>query len=278
MVTADDFGMAPEVNAAVAEAHQRGILTAASLMVTGAASAEAVAMARALPTLRTGLHVVLLEGTPALPPDKVPDLVGGDGRFRTDMVRMSVDIALRPRVRAQLRAEIEAQFLAYRATGLALDHVNAHKHFHMHPVIAAAIIASGRRFGVRALRVPREPAAVLAAAGFPGRGFPAAVAPWLGVLAARARSAGLRIPDAVFGLAWSGAMSVERLRGLIPRLPPGLVEIYFHPATGDRFAGAAPGYGYRGELTALTDPSVVALLRGGGATGGAVALGGFADF
>lgn len=273
VVTADDFGMAPEVNAAVEEAHRDGILTAASLMVTGAANAEAVAMARRLPTLRTGLHVVLLEGVPALPPEKVPGLVGDDGRFRTDMVRMSVDIAFKPGVRAQLRAEIEAQFLAYRATGLALDHVNAHKHFHMHPVIAGAIIAAGRRFGVRAVRVPREPAAVLAAAGFPGRGFPALVTPWLGVLAAQTRGAGLRTPDAVFGLAWSGGMSVERLAGLIPHLPQGLVEIYFHPATADRFEGAAPGYRYRGELQALTDPGVVAQLRGGGVT-----LGGFADF
>jgi len=265
--------LAPEVNAAVEEAHRHGILTAASLMVTGAASAEAVALARRLPTLRTGLHVVLLEGVPALPPEKVPGLVGPDGRFRTDMVRMSVDIAFRPRVRAELRAEIEAQFLAYRATGLALDHVNAHKHFHLHPVIARDIIAIGRRFGVRALRVPREPAAVLARAGFPGRGFPPPVTPWLRLLAGRARAAGLHAPDAVFGLAWSGGMSASRLRGLIPHLPPGLVEIYFHPATRDGFDGAAAGYRYQGELEALTDPGVAALMRTPEVT-----LGGFADF
>jgi chitin disaccharide deacetylase len=265
--------MAPEVNAAVEEAHRHGILTAASLMVTGRAAADAVALARRLPRLRTGLHVVLVEGVPALPAERVPGLVSPAGRFRTDMMRLSFDIALRPAVRAQLRAEIEAQFRAYHATGLTLDHVNAHKHFHLHPLIAREIIAIGGRFGARTLRVPYEPAGVLAEAG-PGRGgFPRYVTPWLRLLARKARRAGLRVPDAVFGLAWSGAMSAARLRWLIPRLRSGVTEIYFHPATGDNFTDSAPGYRYADELSALTDPDVIALTRRPD-----VMLGGFSDF
>jgi hopanoid biosynthesis associated protein HpnK len=265
--------MAPEVNAAVEAAHQHGILTAASLMVTGSAAADAVALARRLPRLRIGLHVVLVEGVPALPAEKVPGLVGPDGRFRTDMAGLSFDIALRPAVRAQLRAEVEAQFRAYHGTGLTLDHVNAHKHFHLHPLIAREVIVVGRRFGLRALRVPYEPAAICAKAE-PGRsGFPRYVTPWLRLLARRARRAGLRTPDAVFGLAWSGAMSAARLRRLIPNLRDGLSEIYFHPATCDSFAGSAPGYHYADELAALTDPDIIALTRGED-----VVLGGFSDF
>ena len=95
-------------------------------MVAGAAAADAVERARRLPALRIGLHVVLVEGTPALPPEKLPDLIDATGRLRTDMARLGLDICVRPAVRAQLRAEIEAQFRAYHATGLALDHVNAH--------------------------------------------------------------------------------------------------------------------------------------------------------
>jgi chitin disaccharide deacetylase len=265
--------MAPEVNAAVEEAHQHGILTAASLMVTGRAAADAVALARRLPRLRTGLHVVLVEGVPALPAEKVQGLVGPAGRFRTDMARLSFDIAMRPAVRAQLRAEIEAQFRAYHATGLTLDHVNAHKHFHLHPLVAREVIAVGARFGLRALRVPREPAAVLAKAEAGRGGFPRYVTPWLRLLARRARRAGLRAPDAVFGLAWSGAMSAARLRRLIPHLRSGLTEIYFHPGTRDGFIDAAPGYRYADELAALTDPDVIALTRRPD-----VMLGGFSDF
>ena len=176
-------------------------------MVAGAAAADAIERARRLPALRIGLHVVLIEGTPTLPPEELPDLVDATGYLRTDMARLGLAICVRPAVRAQLRAEIEAQFRAYHATGLALDHVNAHKHFHLHPQVGNDIIAIGRRYGMLALRVPYEPAAVLAEVEPGARGFPEYVAPWTRLLARRARRAGLRAPDYVFGLAWSGAMS-----------------------------------------------------------------------
>ncbi|HKG00213.1 MAG TPA: ChbG/HpnK family deacetylase, partial [Xanthobacteraceae bacterium] len=46
VITADDFGLAPEVNEAVEIACHDGILTAASLMVSGPAAADAVARAQ----------------------------------------------------------------------------------------------------------------------------------------------------------------------------------------------------------------------------------------
>jgi hopanoid biosynthesis associated protein HpnK len=242
-------------------------------MVASAAAADAVRRARALPGLRVGLHVVLIEARPALPPEQIPDLVGSDGQFRSDMARLGLDIALRPAVRRQVAAEITAQFEAYRATGLPLDHVNAHKHFHLHPVIAAQIIAIGEKFGARAVRVPAEPVSIVRAID----PSVAALSPWLlgqwtRVLRAQVRRAGMSTSDAVFGLAWSGAVTAARIRGLLERLPPGVVEIYTHPATVDAFAGHAPGYRYAEELAALTDPDCVAALRRSG-----YRLGGFGD-
>ena len=242
-------------------------------MVASPAAADAVQRARALPGLRVGLHVVLIEARPALPPERIPDLVGSDGQFRSDMARLGFDIALRPAVRRQVAAEITAQFEAYRATGLPLDHVNAHKHFHLHPVIAAQIMAIGKKFGARAIRVPAEPVSIVRAID-PAA---AAVSPWLlgqwtRVLRAQVRRAGMSTSDAVFGLAWSGAVTAARIRGLLERLPPGVVEIYAHPATADAFAGHAPGYRYAQEFAALTDPDCVAALRRSG-----YRLGGFGD-
>jgi hopanoid biosynthesis associated protein HpnK len=260
-VTADDFGLAPEVNAAVELAHQHGILTAASLMVAGAAAADAMARVRRLPNLRVGLHLVLVDGHPLLPPERVPDLVGADGRMRLDLARLGLEICARPSVRAQLRAEIEAQFTAYQKTGLALDHVNAHKHFHLHPAVASEVLAIGPRYGMRAIRVPREPAAVLAKVEPSAPADPIYFAPWARLLAWRARRAGLRAPDSVFGLAWSGAMSTPRVKGLLRNLPAGVSEIYLHPATRDDFVDCAHGYRYADEFAALTDPGVVALAR-----------------
>ena len=130
-------------------------------MVAGPAAADAVRRAKTLPQLRVGLHVVLIEGRPALPPEQIPDLVGPDGFFRSGLMRLGFEIALRPSLRRQIAAEIAAQFEAYKATGLALDHVDAHRHLHLHPMIASEIIAIGARYGMRALRVPDEPTAVL---------------------------------------------------------------------------------------------------------------------
>jgi len=261
------------VNEAVETAHRTGILSAASLMVASPGAADAVRRARAMPNLRVGLHLVLVEAKPALPPEQVPDLVGPDGFFRTDMARLGFDIAFKPRVRAQVAAEITAQYEAFAATGLSLDHVNAHKHFHLHPVIGSLAIAIGKRFGARAIRVPTEPVAIV-------RGLePASVASsasvlalWTKVLRRQARRAGMATPDGVFGLAWSGAMTRERLARLLTRLPPGTIEIYTHPAAANAFPGHAPGYHYTDELAALTDPACVSAVRRS-----AHELGGFAE-
>ena len=273
VITADDFGLAPEVNDAVEKAHKDGILTAASLMVGAPAAADAIARAKALPRLAVGLHLVLVEGRPTLPPGEVPDLIDTAGYFRTDMAWLGFDIFARPAVRAQMRAEIEAQFRAFAATGLALDHVNAHKHFHLHPTVAGAIIEIGQRYGLGSLRVPREPVSILAKVESQARaGFAPLVTPWTALLARRAQHAGLRTPDAVFGLAWSGAMTATRLKGLLDNLPEGFSEIYLHPATRDRFAGGAPGYRYADELAALIAPATLAAARRAGIT-----LGGYVD-
>lgn len=258
VVTADDFGADESVNAGVEAGVRDGILTAASLMITGAAVADAVARARALPGLGVGLHLVLVEGRPALPAREVPGLVDPDGRFRTNMVRAGIDIFFRPAVRRQLAAEIEAQFAAFAATGLQLDHVNAHKHFHLHPTIAKLILRIGPRYGMRAVRAPVEP------------GTGGIAAPWARRLRQRLRRAGMAVPDQVYGLADSGRMTAERLRAVVAALPDGLSEIYLHPATRDDWTGHAPGYRYRDELAALLDPGV------GGAVGNA-RLGSFAS-
>ena len=273
IVTADDFGAALEVNEAVETAHRAGILTAASLMVSGRAADDAVARARRNPKLRVGLHVVLIEGCPVLPPDCIPRLVDSSGSLRCDMATLGALFATSGEARRQLGAEITAQFEAFRATGLALDHCNAHKHYHLHPLVGSLIASIGRRFGLRAARVPLEPVAILRKIEPSTPRMPAfALAPWALLLRRRFRAAGLFTCDRVFGLQWSGAMTRDRLCGLITHLPPGTSELYLHPATGP-YPGCAPGYRYREELEALTAPEVAAACRER-----AVELGGFADF
>jgi hopanoid biosynthesis associated protein HpnK len=273
IVTADDFGAAVQVNEAVERAHRDGILSAASLMVAGNAAGDAVTRARALPNLRVGLHLVLVEGRPVLPARSVPDLIDTRGLFRTDMARAGAAMFFLPHVRRQLAAEIEAQFAAFEATGLTLDHVNAHKHFHLHPTIASLIVKIGAAHGVKGARVPLEPQGVLARIEkHQPSGVVALTAPFARLLRRRFQRAGITAPDQVFGLAWSGAMTPDRLAGLIEHLPDGLSEIYTHPATGN-YPGCAPGYLYARELAALTEPGLPALMAARD-----IRLGGFADF
>lgn len=255
IVTADDFGAAREVNEAVEIAHRDGILTAASLMVAGPAAADAVAVAKRNPGLCVGLHLTLVQDRPTLPAAQIPDLVDADGFFRSDMARTGAAMFFLPRVRRQLAAEIEAQFRAYAATGLPLDHVNTHKHFHLHPTIASEMVRIGKRYGMNAVRVPFE--------------TDNAVASWQ---KRRFRANGLRVPDRVYGLKWSGAMTADRVASIVTDLPEGLNEIYMHPATGP-YPGSAPGYRYCEELAALLDKQVIEKIKSSG-----YRCGGFADF
>jgi hopanoid biosynthesis associated protein HpnK len=253
-------------------AHRQGVLTAASLMVGAPAAADAGGRTRRMPKLGVGLHLVLVEGRPTLPPNEIPDLLDADGCFRSDMARAGAAMFFLPHVRRQLALEIEAQFAAFAATGLALDHVNAHKHFHLHPTIAGLILKIGPRYGLKAARLPIEPATVLGHVepGVGGRDW--IVDPWARLARRRFRAAGVAVPDQVFGLRWSGAMTAQRLLGLIQNLPDGVSEIYLHPAAADHYPGSAAGYGYRDELAALLDPAVAAATKDAG-----VRLGGFAE-
>ncbi len=234
VITADDFGLTPAVNEAVERAHREGVLTAASLMVAGDAAADAIRRARAMPGLRVGLHLVLVDG-----PVMLPDGLGQGRTLPNEQVRLAFRQLLRPRA---LRREVAAQFRAFAASGLVLDHANAHKHMHLHPLVARAMLAEGRQHGLRAVRVPQEPGAKL----------------WCGLLRRQVRAAGLAAPDAVWGLRDTGHMDLQHALAITRRLAPGLNEVYFHPAT-DRDAlltALMPDYDHVGELAALLSPAL----------------------
>ena len=252
IVCADDFGRDIAINQAVEEAHRNGILTCASLMIGAPAAADAVERARRLSGLRVGLHVVLIDGTP-LTADRTLAR-----SFAGNQVVAGLRYFFAPGLRQALAAEIRAQFEAFRATGLALDHVNSHKHMHLHPTVARLIVEIGRDFGVRAMRVPDEPPEPLRHA-FPQepRGAPLyrfAAAP----LRQRLRRARIVANDHLFGIGWSGGMDQERVLGLLPHLPDGVSELYCHPAVARtrKLEQGMPGYRNPDELAALVSPAV----------------------
>jgi hopanoid biosynthesis associated protein HpnK len=247
VLNADDFGAAQEVNEAVERAHRDGVLRSASLMVGAPATADAVERARRTRGLAVGLHLVLVNGRPVLPPERVPDLVDERGDFLEDLVRAGFRFFLRPGARAQLAAEIRAQFERFSQTKLVLDHVDAQSHMHVHPTVFRLILRIGREYGMRAIRIPREPF-----------GTTRGIAPWLWLMRTRARRAGVACNDYAFGVTEAGALTEQRVLQLVEALPDGVTEIFFHPAT-RAFSGADRGtehYAWEGELAALTSPLV----------------------
>ncbi len=270
IVTADDFGLSEQINEAVERGHRDGILSAASLMVGAPAQDDAVRRARELPNLGVGLHVTLLDGRPVLPPSEIPGLVGTDGRFFTDPVRFGIALYFSPDLRTQAHAEIAAQFRRFRETGLVLDHINGHKHFHLHPVVLQTILQIAPSFDSPPIRVPCEPFAASYAAGRDralGRLTSGAFYRLQTQrLARKLKRAGIASNDYVFGLNDSGAMTEHLVLSFIEHLPPGITELYCHPAIA-RWDGAdnlPAGYRPEEEFQALVSPAVKAKLAASG--------------
>ena len=120
-------------------------------MVGAPAAADAVVRAHRLPSLRVGLHLVLVRGRPVLPPEQIPALVGPDGAFSNHLLIAGCRYCFSAAARRQLAAEIRAQFERFRATGLPLDHANAHHHLQLHPTILGLMIAIGQRYRLPAI-------------------------------------------------------------------------------------------------------------------------------
>ena len=256
--SADDFGLTESVNEAVERANREGCLTQASLMVAAPAAADAVRRARMLPSLKIGLHLVLVDGDSLLGHASLPHITGPDGRFSANQATLGVKYFFSPRARRELKLEIEAQFAAFARTGLALHHADAHKHFLLHPTIAGLMIKIGRRYGLKRLRIPAEPPEIMARLGEQVSLGDRALYVWTRLLRWQAR--GLEVPDQVFGLKWSGHMTRARIERLLPLVPPGRTEIYTHPATrrDEALVRLMPDYEHIAEFEGLMPRDFIA--------------------
>ena len=273
IVSGDDFGAAPEVNSAIVRAHREGILTSTSLMVTGAALDGAIALAREQPALSVGLHLVLAQGRPAAPAADIPRLVAAGGRFGDQPVLNGLRYAwaaVTRRGRAQLAREIAAQLDAFAASGLPLAHVDGHLNMHLHPMVLPILLDLAPRYGIRVMRLTSERVTTalrwdrrhLARKLAEGSVFHALAA----YAAPRLRRAGIATAAGVFGMHQTGHVDEAYLLWLIPRLPPGVSELYCHPAERQPppLAAWQQGYDHQGELAALMSPRVrEALLEAG---------------
>lgn len=267
ILTGDDFGLALPVNEAIIQAHREGALTTASLIVGAKFAQDAIDRARECPSLKVGLHLVLVEGNSILSPDKIPDLVNEKSEFSTNPAQTGFKYFFHPGIRKQLEAEIRAQFQAFYNTGFSLDHVNAHNHLHLHPTVMSLIVKVGKDFGLKAVRLPNEPP--IRSWKSSGKGLGSRLAswiflwPWLALMKRMLRREKIHYNDSLFGMADSGAMTLDLILQFIRNLPPGVTELHFHPATrrSREIDATMPEYIHEDEFRALTSRQLLMALQ-----------------
>jgi hopanoid biosynthesis associated protein HpnK len=261
VINGDDFGFSSGVNRAIIQAHEQGVLTSTSLMVTGAAFEEAVALAKAHPTLAVGLHLVVGCGKSVLPPDQIPHLVDAGGNFPDDPVWTGLRYQFNRAAQRELPLEIRAQLERFRQTGLPLSHVDGHLHHHVHPVVLRHLINFADEFKIPVIRLPFEELPFTLKLDRTDRltklieSFVFARLRRHGERLLRAK--GIRFVDRVYGLLQTGKITESYLLGLIPQIEADWVELYSHPAVAiaGEPSNAPLGLG-QAELDALLSDNV----------------------
>jgi hopanoid biosynthesis associated protein HpnK len=248
VVNADDFGFTPDVNEGIVEAHRHGILTATTLMANGAAFDDAVKLAREVPSLDIGCHLVLIGGrsltTASALPRSVPQLLGALARRE---IRVYEELA------AQIRRILDA--------GVRPTHLDTHKHTHLAPPVLDAVARLGEEFGIRWVRRPFD---------FPLNALRGTVprvkrmtSDALGLLRRRFHRVlerhGCRTTDHFAGFQITGRFRTDQLVELLNVLPEGSTELMCHPGRCGKALLNAPTRlkeSREHELAALVAPEV----------------------
>ena len=240
VVNADDFGFTKDVNSGIVAAHREGILTATTLMANGTAFDDAVRLAREVPTLDVGVHLVLVGKAP------YPHTVGG-------LIRALAAHRIKP------YDELRAQIVRIQDAGLKPTHLDTHKHTHLLPPVLDAVVRLSEEyripwvrrpfdFPIEAAGVPWTRRAVSRGLGFVRRRF-----------ARKLKAHGCSMTDHFAGFRITGQYDAAELAALIRKLPDGVTEFMCHPGFCTAELQAAPTRlkeSRRRELDALTSAEV----------------------
>jgi len=263
IVNADDLGLTPGVNRGILRAFQEGIVTSASLLVTGSAFEDAVALARQNPELDVGLHLALVEERAVLGREVLPTLVDETGRFfrtsseffrRAVLGRINWD---------EVEREIAAQIARFQKTGLRLSHLNSHQHLHMFPPVFQIVRRLTR--GLDNLWIRNSAGPWRKSPGVRMGRWVQQLALNLTCLSARRLHRPLpQMPDGMYGFEVSGCLTRSALEQIFRKISDGLYELICHPGEVD--AGTRGRYSYWGyrwaeELEALTAPEMRVFLK-----------------
>jgi chitin disaccharide deacetylase len=243
IINADDFGLTSGINRAVIHAHSHGVVTSTTLMANAAAFAEAAHLHARAPRLSVGCHVVLLDGSPLLSPQQIKSLVSprSDGeRFPESLGSFAARALIGSLDPNEIESEATAQIRKLQSAGVAVTHVDTHKHAHVFPLVWRALLRSARACGIRALRNPFVTRQALRLSDILSRPHL-----WkrhlevfcLGSLAHRfrcdVRDAGMITPDGSFGIVETEGLDMPLFEAALSCIPEGTWEFVCHPGYHD---------------------------------------------
>jgi hopanoid biosynthesis associated protein HpnK len=238
IINADDFGLTSGVNRAIVEGNRSGTVTSATLMANAQASAAAIELAKAQPTLKTGCHVVLIDGVPLSA--NLTSLTNGPSRFHSSLKEFAL-AAVRKQIAAEeIEREVTAQLRKIQSAGITLTHVDSHKHTHMFPHVLRPVLRAARACGIQAVRNPFEPLRswpLRMMAGTPGLWLRSAGVMAFQMFASEFRQAikeaGMVSTDGTVGIAVTGKLDQQILLRILKVLPEGTWEMVCHPGYSD---------------------------------------------
>ena len=149
IITGDDYGLCKTVNDAIEECLAAGTMRATCVMANMPECAESAALRAKFPGASIGVHWNLTQGAPLLGAAAVPSLVDGDGQFAGALRRRWLTGQIN---RAELRAELAAQFERFRALAGAADFWNTHQNVHVFPGLFQFFVALGNELKIPAMR------------------------------------------------------------------------------------------------------------------------------
>jgi chitin disaccharide deacetylase len=240
ILNADDFGLTPGINRAIAELHAAGALTSTTLMAAGPAfdDAVAIAIARKNPALGIGCHIVLTDGTPVSPPETIPTLLGPDHKtFRPSLASFVLDVARGAISGGDVVRETIAQIRALQQQGIAVTHIDTHKHTHIFPSIARSILGAAEYTGIHAIRNPFEPPWSIALGKSPLlRRLQLRVLAHLRprfLALPQIRDGSVLTTDGTIGISATGSLNAQTLTRTLAAMPEGVWELVCHPGYND---------------------------------------------
>jgi hopanoid biosynthesis associated protein HpnK len=240
IINADDFGLTLGVNRAIVEAHCHGVVTSSTLMANSQAFDDAVEHAKSASGLSVGCHLVLVDGTPvrgAQQAQTLSDTKFPDGRFYQSLNSFALR-AIGGRIHAdEIEAEVTAQIRKVQAAGVAVSHLDTHKHTHIFPQVLRPLLRAARACGVPAVRNPFGPVRFSILAKYPGLWKRYSQVTVLNRLGGRLRSsvadAGMLTTDGTVGIVATGVMDHYLFGNIIDSLPEGTWELVCHPGYND---------------------------------------------